>query len=64
MNDLQDQLEALETAIEDAEAEKRAFVKDNPNGAGDKKERVRLYGKVEGARKALRDFKRANPQLL
>jgi hypothetical protein len=61
---MDEQLEALEQAIEDAEANKRAFVKEHPNGAGDKDERVRLYGKVEGARKALRDYKRANPHLL
>lgn len=64
MTELREQLEALERAIEDAEAEKRAFVKEHPNGAGDKAERMRLYGQVEGARKALRDFKRANPELL
>ncbi len=58
------QLEALEHAIEQAEAEKRAFVKDHPNGTGDKSERMRLYGQVENARKALRDYKRANPHLL
>lgn len=61
---MDEKLQALEQAIEDAEAEKRAFVKENPNGAGDKSERIRLYGKVENARKALRDFKRANPHLL
>jgi hypothetical protein len=61
---MDEQLEALEQAIEDAEANKRAFVKEHPNGAGDKDERIRLYGKVEGARKALRDYKRANPHLL
>lgn len=64
MSDLHEQLEALEHAIEDAEAEKRNFVKEHPNGAGDKSERMRLYGQVEGARKALREFKRANPQLM
>jgi protein subunit release factor A len=57
-------LEALEQAIETAEAEKRAFVKENPNGTGDKAERIRLYNQVESARKALRDYKRANPHLL
>jgi hypothetical protein len=61
---MDEQLQALEQAIEDAEAEKRAFVKENPNGAGDKSERIRLYGKVENARKALREYKRANPHLL
>lgn len=64
MSDLHEQLEALERAIEEAEEEKRAFVKEHPNGAGDKNERMRLYGKVEGARKALRDFKRENHNLL
>lgn len=58
------QLEALEKAIENAEAEKRAFVKENPNGGGDKNERMRLYSQVELARKNLRDYKRANPHLL
>ncbi|WP_320824015.1 hypothetical protein [Reinekea sp.] len=58
------ELDALEQAIEQAEVEKRAFVKENPNGGGDKSERMRLYGKVEGARKALRNYKRANPHLL
>ncbi len=58
------QVEALELAIEQAEANKRAFVKENPNGGGDKSERVRLYGCVENGRKALRDYKRANPHLL
>ncbi|MDO7644270.1 MAG: hypothetical protein MUQ62_06125 [Reinekea forsetii] len=58
------ELDGLEHAIEQAEVEKRAFVKENPNGGGDKSERMRLYGKVEGARKALRNYKRANPHLL
>ena len=61
---MDEQLKALESAIENAEAEKRAFVKENPNGAGDKGERMRLYTNVENARKALRDYKRANPHLL
>lgn len=61
---MDEQLEALEFAIEQAEIEKRAFVKENPNGGGDKAERMRLYGQVEGARKALRNYKRANPHLL
>lgn len=58
------ELEALEQAIEDAEAAKRAFVQENPNGAGDKAERMRLYTNVEMARKALREYKKANPHLL
>jgi hypothetical protein len=58
------ELDGLEHAIEQAEVEKRAFVKENPTGGGDKSERMRLYGKVEGARKALRNYKRANPHLL
>ncbi|MEJ2044448.1 MAG: hypothetical protein P8X74_17765 [Reinekea sp.] len=61
---MDEQLKILEQAIENAEAEKRTFVKENPNGAGDKDERMRLYGNVENARKALRDYKRANPHLL
>lgn len=61
---MDDKLIALEQAIEDAEVDKRSFVKENPNGTGDKSERIRLYGQVEAARKALRDYKRANPHLL
>jgi len=61
---MDEQLDALELAIEQAEVEKRAFVKENPNGGGDKDERMRLYGNVERSRKALREYKRANPHLL
>lgn len=57
-------LEELEQAIIEAEEAKRQFVKENPNGTGDKKERMRLYNEVERARKALRDYKRMNPHLL
>lgn len=57
-------IDALEKAIEIAELEKRAFVKENPNGAGDKSERIRLYNEVEMARKKLRDYKRLNPELI
>lgn len=55
--DVQTELDALEQAIVDAEERKREFVKENPNGAGDKKERTRLYTEVERARKALREYK-------
>lgn len=55
--DTKTELEALEQAIVDAEERKRAFVKENPNGTGDKNERTRLYTEVERARKALREFK-------
>lgn len=58
------ELLALENAIEDAEMAKRAFVKENPNGAGDQSERMRLYTNVERARKALREYKKSNPHLL
>ena len=58
--ELQAELEALEQAITDAEERKRDFVKENPNGAGDKKERTRFYTDVERARKALREFKVRN----
>ncbi|MEX1058049.1 MAG: hypothetical protein WED11_09965 [Natronospirillum sp.] len=55
--DVQAELAALEQTITDAEERKREFVKENPNGTGDKKERTRLYTDVERARKALREFK-------
>jgi hypothetical protein len=61
---MDEQLAILEEAIEQAETNKRAFVKENPNGAGDKAERMRLYGEVEGSRKALRAYKLSNPHLL
>ncbi|MFG1496270.1 hypothetical protein ABMA57_06505 [Saccharospirillum sp. HFRX-1] len=54
----------LEQAIVDAEEAKRQFVQENPNGSGDKTERMRLYNKVELARKSLREYKRMNPHLL
>ncbi|WP_119394206.1 hypothetical protein [Salinibius halmophilus] len=62
--DTQAKLEALERAIDDAEAAKREFVKDNPAGTGDKKERAKLYNAVEQARKELRAFKLAHPELM
>lgn len=61
---MDEQLQSLEDAIEVAEAEKRAFVKEHPNGTGDKNERMRLYTNVERARKALREYKRNNPHLM
>lgn len=61
---MDERLIELEKAIEVAEVEKRMFVKDNPNGTGDKEQRIRLYTNVEKARKDLRDYKRANPHLL
>ncbi len=60
---MDEKLEELERAIVEAEEAKRQFVKDNPNGTGDKKERMRLYNEVERARKALREYKRLNPHL-
>ncbi len=61
---MDDHLLQLEQAIEVAEEEKRSFVKENPNGAGDNSERIRLYSNVENARKALREYKRMNPHLV
>lgn len=61
---MDEKLQELEQAIVDAEEAKRQFVKENPNGAGDKKERMRLYNEVERARKALREYKRMNPHLI
>jgi len=55
--DVQTELDALEQAITDAEERKREFVKEHPNGTGDKSERTRLYTDVERARKALREYK-------
>ncbi len=55
-----DDLQKLEQEIEQAEQRKREFVKENPNGAGDKAERNRLYTDVERARKALREYKLRN----
>lgn len=57
-------LQELEQAIVDAEEAKRQFVQENPNGSGDKTERMRLYNKVERARKELREYKRLNPHLV
>lgn len=57
-------LEELEQAIVEAEEAKRQFVRDNPNGTGNKEDRMRLYNDVERARRALRDYKRMNPHLL
>lgn len=54
--------ELLQT-IEDAEDIKRQFVRANPNGSGDAGERRRLYDQVEQARRALREYKRLNPEL-
>lgn len=61
---MDEKLQELEQAIIEAEEAKRQFVKENPNGTGDKKERMRLYNEVERARKALREYKRMNPHLL
>lgn len=61
---MDEKLQELEQAIVEAEEAKRQFVKDNPNGTGDKKERMRLYNEVERARKALREYKRMNPHLM
>ncbi|GGX40496.1 hypothetical protein [Saccharospirillum salsuginis] len=61
---MDEKLQELEQAIVEAEEAKRQFVKENPNGTGDKQERMRLYNEVERARKALREYKRMNPHLL
>jgi len=61
---MDEKLQELEQAIVEAEEAKRQFVKENPNGTGDKQERMRLYNDVERARKALREYKRMNPHLL
>ncbi|MFC3852607.1 hypothetical protein ACFOSD_00070 [Salinispirillum marinum] len=58
--DVQSQLASLEQAITDAEERKREFVRDHPNGTGDKTERTKLYTDVERARRALREFKVKN----
>lgn len=58
--DVQTELESLEQAITDAEERKRQFVREHPNGSGDRKERTRLYAEVERARKALREYKIKN----
>ncbi|MCH8552823.1 MAG: hypothetical protein LAT62_12870 [Natronospirillum sp.] len=55
--DVKTELETLEQAITDAEERKRQFVREHPNGAGDRTERTRLYAEVERARKALREYK-------
>jgi len=60
---MDEQLQKLLNAIEEAEEAKRQFVKANPKGEGDRKQRLALYNEVERARKALRDYKRFNPQL-
>jgi len=57
-------LEQLEQAIVDAEALKRAYVKENPTGTGNQAERNGIYNQVEKARKTLREFKIDNPHLL
>jgi hypothetical protein len=64
MEQLVEQLNALETAIDNAEEAKREFVKNNPAGSGDKAERSGFYNGVERARKALREFKVANPEVV
>lgn len=56
-------LQELTSIIELAEEEKRLFVTANPKGTGDREKRLQLYGKVEKARKALREYKRMNPHL-
>ena len=61
---MDEKLQELEQAIVEAEEAKRQFVKENPNGTGDKQERMRLYNEVERARKALREYKRMNPHLM
>ena len=60
---MDEKLQELVQAIEKAEEAKRKFVKANPKGTGDRKQRLALYDEVERARKALRDYKRFNPHL-
>ncbi len=57
---MDERLQELEKAIAEAEEAKRQFVKENPRGEDDRDERLRLYNKVERARKALREYKRLN----
>lgn len=56
-------LQELTHAIELAEENKRQFVVANPKRTGDREKRLKLYGEVEKARKALREYKRMNPHL-
>lgn len=58
-----DELSTLELAIETAELEKKAFVKQHATGEGDSVERAKLYSNVERARKALRFYKMTHPIL-
>ena len=58
-----DELAKLTLAIETAELEKKAFVKQNATGEGDSVERATLYANVERARKALRIYKMTHPNL-
>lgn len=57
------ELERLLDNIDQAELAKREFVRENPNGTGDKATRAALYRDVEMARRALRAYRLANPQL-
>lgn len=57
------ELERLLDNIDLAEQAKREFVRENPNGTGDKAERARLYRDVEMARRSLRAYRLANPHL-
>lgn len=59
-----DELERLEQAIEEAEVNKKEFVKNNPTGEGDSETRSKLYIEVEKARKALRQYKIQHPELM
>ena len=58
-----DELDRLEQRLEEAEAKKKEFVRNNPKGEGDKAERSRLYIDVEKARKALRQYRLHHPEL-
>jgi hypothetical protein len=58
-----DELIRLELDIEQAEQNKKAFVKAHATGEGDSVIRAKLYLNVERARKALRVYKMAHSHL-
>ncbi|GGX64939.1 hypothetical protein [Saccharospirillum salsuginis] len=60
---MDEKFKELLSEIYRTEDEKRRFVRGNPRGSGDRRERRFLYDEVERARKALRDYKRMNPHL-
>lgn len=60
---MDERFQELLQAIHEAEEKKRQFVSTNPNGCGDREQRLHLYNQVEKARKALQEHKRWNPHL-